>query len=211
MSRVPPIVGPDGRPYYVVAREPIGAEHLNAATAWAQRQHAASLREHGRDAAHNMPYHCIAALRIRMPIWDQNHELWRAGEIRGDSQFFAYPDGDARFGGLGRQYTVDEWEEQFGAPPFDFDAPGNVGEARISAASGAAHAVGYLFDWPEVVVQNNAIPAFLGGNRGVFYLRAAADGVQLHLTTHILGSVNAPVWYRTAGNRDFLVSLFLMR
>lgn len=66
---MPGIVGPDGEPMYALSGEHIGAEHLNAATSWTRRAHAALTLEHAASGAHNRGYHAVGAVRLRLPTW----------------------------------------------------------------------------------------------------------------------------------------------
>ncbi|HEY0838764.1 MAG TPA: hypothetical protein VGD74_01125, partial [Vulgatibacter sp.] len=53
IERISPIVDADGEPFYVVERDYIGAEHLNAQAAFTRRTHAVLTREHAADGMHD--------------------------------------------------------------------------------------------------------------------------------------------------------------
>lgn len=53
LERLTPIVGPDGKPYYVTERDYIGAEHVNAQAAWTRTHHAVATLEHDEEGLHN--------------------------------------------------------------------------------------------------------------------------------------------------------------
>lgn len=52
-ERIGPIVDANGDPYYVVERDFIGAEHLNAQAAWTRSTHAVLRRQHRADGVHD--------------------------------------------------------------------------------------------------------------------------------------------------------------
>lgn len=53
IERIGPIVDANGDPYYVVERDYIGAEHLNAQAAWTRKVHPVLRRQHNADGVHD--------------------------------------------------------------------------------------------------------------------------------------------------------------
>lgn len=89
MRKDPPgIVGPDGRPLYVVGGQAIGAEHLNAGLDWTRRYDAAATKEHDRDGRHARGYLAKAVLHGRMPRWGPNQTT--AGDVYPDSCIYGH-------------------------------------------------------------------------------------------------------------------------
>lgn len=98
MKKQPPgIVGPDGRPMYVVGGQAIGAEHLNAGLDWTREMDKALTKEHDRQGRHMRGYLAKAVFHGRMPYWGRSEDY--PGEIHPDSCIYEHTQADWEGGG----------------------------------------------------------------------------------------------------------------